>query len=99
QQVRGHALVWHSQLPGWVQGLDATQVRAATTDHIGTVAGHFAGDLTAWDLVNELFNEDGTRRQSVFQTTLGDGYVAEALRAARAAAPAAKLYVNDYNVE
>jgi mannan endo-1,4-beta-mannosidase len=99
QQVRGHALVWHSQLPAWVSALDATGLRAAMTDHIAAVAGHFAGDVTAWDVVNEPFEENGTRRQTVFQTRLGDGYVAEALRAARAADPAAKLYVNDYNVE
>jgi mannan endo-1,4-beta-mannosidase len=99
QQVRGHALVWHSQLPAWVEPLDATALRSAMNAHIAGVAGHFAGDVVAWDVVNEPFDEDGTRRPSVFQQKLGDGYIAEALRAARAADPAAKLYVNDYNVE
>jgi endo-1,4-beta-xylanase len=101
QQVYGHTLVWHSQLPGWVSngGFGAEELTQVMTDHIDGVAGHFAGQVAYWDVVNEAFNEDGTRRQSVFQTTIGDGYIAEAFRAADAADPDAKLCINDYNVE
>ncbi|MGP4111100.1 endo-1,4-beta-xylanase [Streptomyces sp. 4N509B] len=101
QQVWGHTLVWHSQLPGWVSGggFGADELRGVMNDHIAEVAGHFAGEVAYWDVVNEAFNEDGTRRQSVFQTTLGDGYIAEAFRAADAADPNAKLCINDYNIE
>jgi endo-1,4-beta-xylanase len=101
QRVRGHTLVWHSQLPGWLTGgnFNATQLRAIMQNHIANVAGHYVGKVFAWDVVNEPFNEDGTRRASMWQTTLGDGYIADALRAARAADPTAKLYINDFNVE
>jgi len=99
QQVRGHTLVWHSQLPGWVSGLDATNLRQAMNNHIANVAGHYRGKVIHWDVVNEAFEENGTRRQSPFQQRLGDGYIAEAFRAARAADPTAKLYYNDYNIE
>src|SRR5262245_51231513 len=34
QRVRGHNLVWHSQLPGWVTGLPTNQVQAAMDNHI-----------------------------------------------------------------
>ncbi len=99
QRVRGHTLVWHSQTPNWVQNLPATELRQAMVDHITTEVNHYEGKLYAWDVVNEAFSEDGTRRQSFWQQKLGDGYIAEAFRAARAADPAVKLYYNDYNTD
>lgn len=99
QRVRGHTLVWHSQTPQWVHDLPADQLRQAMLDHIREVAGHYRGKVFAWDVVNEAFEENGTRRQSFWQQKLGDGYLAEAFRAARAADPDAKLYYNDYNID
>lgn len=98
-RVRGHTLVWHSQLPGWVSALPSGQVRAAMLQHVTTEATHFKGQVYAWDVVNEPFNENGTFRSSPFFVAMGSSYIADALRAARAADPAAKLYINDYNVE
>ncbi|WP_251153905.1 endo-1,4-beta-xylanase [Cellulosimicrobium sp. Marseille-Q4280] len=95
----GHTLVWHNQLPGWVQGLSGTELRTAMTDHVTAVAGHLAGDVAAWDVVNEAFEDDGSRRQSIFQQRLGDRYIEDAFRAARAAAPDADLCINDYSTD
>ena len=47
----------------------------------------------------EPLNDDGSFRSDVFFNTLGSGYIATALRAARTADPAAKLYINDFNIE
>ncbi|MFD0024306.1 endo-1,4-beta-xylanase [Streptomyces sp. NPDC058382] len=99
QTVRGHTLVWHSQLPGWVAALPSAQVGDAMTDHITEEATHYRGAVAAWDVVNEPFNEDGTFRTSPFYTAMGSDYVATALRAAHAADPDAELYLNDYNIE
>jgi endo-1,4-beta-xylanase len=98
-KVRGHTLVWHNQLAGWVSSLPSAQVQAAMENHITTEVGHFKGKLFAWDVVNEPFNEDGTFRADPFYNAMGEGYIATALRTARAADPAAKLYLNDYNIE
>src|SRR5688572_6456343 len=44
--VRGHALVWHSQLPAWMEQLTGPDaVREAMTRHIQTVVKHFRDTL------------------------------------------------------
>ncbi|MDT0614929.1 endo-1,4-beta-xylanase [Streptomyces lancefieldiae] len=99
--VRGHTLVWHSQLPSWVSGLGAADLRTAMNNHINRVMGHYKGQIHSWDVVNEAFQDGGSgaRRSSPFQDKLGDGFIEEAFRTARAADPAAKLCYNDYNTD
>ncbi|WP_328616004.1 endo-1,4-beta-xylanase [Amycolatopsis sp. NBC_00355] len=97
--VRGHTLVWHSQLPDWVAALPADELRRVLRDHVTTEVKRYKGKIRAWDVVNEIFNEDGTRRDTVFRQKLGDGFVADVFRWAHAADPAATLYINDYNIE
>ena len=50
-------------------------------------------------MINEPYNDNGTLRQDVFYNAMGSNYLAIALRAAHAADPGAKLYINDYNIE
>ena len=50
-------------------------------------------------MINEPFDDAGHWRTGLLHDTLGDDYVAIALRAARAADPEAKLYINDYDIE
>ncbi len=99
-QVRGHTLVWHSQIPSWMQNLSgASTTLAAMQEHINGVMTHYKGKIAYWDVVNEAFNEDGTRRSDVWENNIGDAYIEDAFVAARAADPAAKLCYNDYNIE
>ncbi|WP_405658167.1 endo-1,4-beta-xylanase [Streptomyces sp. NBC_01166] len=97
--VRGHTLVWHAQQPGWVQGLTGDALRQAMRNHISKVAGHYAGKIDSWDVVNEAFEWDGSRRQSNLQRQLGDGWIEDAFRTAKAADPKAKLCYNDYGTD
>ncbi|MFD7766898.1 endo-1,4-beta-xylanase [Streptomyces sp. NPDC059787] len=99
--VRGHTLVWHSQLPGWVSGLGASDLRSAMNNHITQVMTHYKGEIHSWDVVNEAFQDGGSgaRRSSPFQDKLGNGFIEEAFRTARATDPAAKLCYNDYNTD
>jgi endo-1,4-beta-xylanase len=83
-----------------VGGLGAADLRTAMNNHIDSVMGHYKGQIHSWDVVNEAFQDGGgDRRSSPFQDKLGDGFIEEAFRTARAADPAAKLCYNDYNTD
>ncbi|MEU8610345.1 endo-1,4-beta-xylanase [Actinoplanes sp. NPDC048791] len=97
-KVRGHTLAWHAQQPGFWGSLSGSGLRQAMIDHINGVMAHYKGKLAYWDVVNEAFEENGSRRNSNLQQT-GNDWIEAAFRAARAADPAVKLCYNDYNIE
>ena len=99
-KVNAHTLIWHSQLPAFMRGMqNADSVKQYFENHIKTVASRYDGQVYSWDVVNEALNEDGTLRKSIFLDKLGDDYIVEAFRLAQIAAPETKLYYNDYNIE
>ncbi len=101
--VRGHTLVWHSQIPGWLTGGNFTrdQVIAIMRDHIMTVVGRYRGRILAWDVVNEAVSDNNgqLRTDSFWHQRIGPEYIAMAFQFAREADPDAILYYNDYSAE
>jgi endo-1,4-beta-xylanase len=105
QKVRGHTLVWHNQLPGWLTSgvadgsIGPAELRAILRQHIYDEVRHFKGKIWHWDVVNEVIDDNGALRNSLWLQQLGPGYIADAFRWAHEADRNAKLYLNDYNVE
>lgn len=99
QKIRGHTLVWHFQLPGWVRKLGPKDLRAAMETHINRIVGHYKSKVGVWDVVNEPISDRGGLRPSVFARRLGEGFIATAFRLAHAADPDAKLYLNEIGAE
>ena len=100
QRVRGHPLVWHLQLPSWVNDdLSAEELGAAMDGRIDALVSRYRGRVATWDVVNEAVDDLGRPRDSVFFRKLGAGYLERAFRRARAADPDAELVYNDYGIE
>ncbi len=107
-KVRGHCLVWHSQVSPWVTQTKLTpdQLHSALESHVLTVGKRYAGKVYAWDVVNEAFEWNGKLRKSVWYDAPGIGlkdqgtaYIEQSFRWARQADRHAKLYYNDYSSE
>lgn len=87
-QVHGHVLVWHSQSAAWLNKTSAgapltrSEARQNMQDYIDNVAGHFAGKVLSWDVVNEAFDggslpfaswKDVTRKTSPWYLAYANG--------------------------
>jgi endo-1,4-beta-xylanase len=100
-RVRGHTLVWHTQLAPWVAGLSGEALHAAMLRHITGEVSHWRGKISQWDVLNEALADGpagGLRHDSPF-TALGPTFVDDAFRAAHDADPEAQLFYNDYQIE
>lgn len=104
-KVRGHTLVWFQSMPYWFfKNTNGTLVTKAELlsrmqTHINAVAGRYQNDVYCWDVVNEAISNNASeiyRPIDTLYTIAGEDYVEMAFRYARAAAPNAKLFYNDY---
>ena len=103
--IVGHTLVWHNQTPAWFfqdergeANSPAAQIERMRS-HIEAVAGRYKGRVHAWDVVNEVVDNDGSYRKTAWVNAVGSGdeLVKAAFRFAGQYAPGAELYYNDFN--
>jgi endo-1,4-beta-xylanase len=103
-KVRGHCLVWDHQNPEWLANGHFTpqQLSHLMQEHIMTVMKHYAGQVFAWDVVNEALDENGRFKDSIWYNLPGIGladktsaYVEQAFRWAHEADPKALLFYNE----
>ncbi len=110
-KVIGHTLAWHQQSGNWLGTSAANREEAIQQlkDHIYGVAGKYEGKIYSWDVVNEAIR-DGAKlpangdwrsclRESQWTKSIGTDFIDLAFQFAREAAPTAKLYYNDYNMD
>jgi endo-1,4-beta-xylanase len=103
-KVRGHCLVWDHNHPDWLAHGNFTppQLSQLLHDHIDRVMKRYAGQVFAWDVVNEAMDETGRMRNSIWYNQPGIGfagqgtaYLEQAYRWAREADPHALLFYNE----
>lgn len=101
QLIRGHTLIWHRRIPEWIISGDFSreEMKKILKEHIQTVVGKYRGEIYAWDVVNEAFNDNGSLRDSIWLRTIGPDYIALSFKWAHEADPKALLFYNDYNIE
>lgn len=111
-QVHGHTLAWHNQSPPWLnKNVTREEAEQNLAAHVNGVAGHYAGKILSWDVLNEAVNDAPSNpenwrsalRKTDWYTAFaqsGDGedYIYELFKLAREADPNAVLYYNDYNL-
>ncbi len=100
-RIHAQTLIWPKSTPRWVtefQG-DKEAWKKLFKTHIQTVVLHFKGQVAAWDVVNEAFDDDGALKKTIWLTKLGPEYIAMAFQYAHEADPGALLFYNDYGHE
>ena len=100
----GHTLCWHSQTPQFFFQGTREEALARLQKHIETVAGHMAGKVIGWDVVNESINDRANEQSENLRTNswyqvVGNDVLNKAFEWAHKADPNAKLYYNDYSIE
>lgn len=105
-RLHGHCLVHNGSAPTWLLNFsgNTTGFEAAIKNHIQTILGRYRGQIKSWDVVNEIFNDNGTIRTSPFRKLYDTDedymkFIKKCFVWAHEADPDAILFYNDYNYE
>ena len=102
--LRGHNLLWYYRTPSWFFDLTSRlEIEGAIVERVRGLASRYRGMVHSWDVVNEPIEPKDGRpdglRTGVFLEMFGPDYLDLAYRTAREADPAARLVINEYDVE
>ncbi|KAK3150786.1 hypothetical protein QOZ80_3AG0237760 [Eleusine coracana subsp. coracana] len=91
--VRGHNVFWDdpNSQPAWAKWLSGDQLKRATAKRIRSVMSRYAGQVIAWDVVNENVH------YSFYENKLGSEASAAFYRKAHEMDNVANMFMNDYN--
>ena len=109
-RVFGHALIWHSSIPDWLQNFNGTdsEFEGLVENYIKSTVLHFSQEkmiingqevsvVSGWDVVNEAFTNQADN--AIFRQRIGSDYVEKCFIWAREADSDVKLFYNDYGLE
>ncbi len=102
-KLRGHCLMWHSQIGEWMYADNPTKevFYERMRKHIHAVVNRYKDVVYCWDVVNEAISEENNSidpyRQTPMYKLCGDEFIAKAFQFAREADPKALLFYNDFN--
>ncbi len=110
QQSQAFHLLWHEDglRNPWVTQLPPAEQAAFAKARIQTLMRKYAGRVTAWNVVNEAFTDQGERRGADVQSyntnyknwlAYSPTMIEDAFKIARATDPNALLFYNDYDLE
>jgi len=78
-KVRGHCLVWDHDNPQWLaqSHFTSAQLSDLLHEHVATVMKHYAGQVFAWDVVNEALDQKGQVKDSIWYNRPGVGFAGQ----------------------
>ncbi len=98
--VRGHTFVWHQQNGTYVSSLKTKEEAfALIKENITEIMTRYKGKIYEYDVCNEIFEEDGSFRNSIWYKLCGTELYEFAFKTAREVDPDARLVLNDFNNE
>ncbi len=108
-KMRGHTLMWHSQIGSWMYQdekgnlLSKEEFYANMKHHIQAIVNRYKDVVYCWDVVNEAVADSPVYpgrpelRNSPMYQIAGEEFIYKAFEYAHEADPNALLFYNDYN--
>ena len=92
--LRGHNIFWGIKqfVPEWLQAMDDASLRQTLEARARDIGARYRGRFAEYDLNNEMIHGN------LYAERLGPGITLQMAQWVRAEDPAAKLFVNDYDI-